>query len=172
MKLAQLFWAFSKVSILGYGGGPSLIPLVETEVVDVYKWLTAQEFTDALATGYALPGPIATKTAAVVGYKVAGFWGSLVATLGMVLPTAFLILVLYQTLVSLNGNPKVEGVLKGIRAVVIALLIMVVFDLWPSSISGLPTLALAALTLVALVVTHIHPAIAIVAGAVIGYMFL
>lgn len=171
LKLLQLFWSFAKASILGYGGGPSLIPLVQAEVVDVYKWLNAKEFADALAMGYALPGPIATKTAALVGYRVGGFWGSLAATMGMVLPTALMVLLLYQTFVALSGNPKVESVLKGIRPVVIALLILVVVDLGPSSVSSLPTLALAAVALGVLLLTNIHPAIAIIAGAVFGYIF-
>ena len=71
MDLLRLFISFTKVGVFAYGGGPSMIPLVQEEVVDVNGWMTIEEFTDALAMGYALPGPIATKMAAYIGYKVA-----------------------------------------------------------------------------------------------------
>ncbi|MDA0747053.1 MAG: chromate transporter, partial [bacterium] len=60
MKLLDIFVSFTKVGVFAYGGGPSMIPLVQEEVVDVHGWMTIEEFADALAMGYALPGPIAT----------------------------------------------------------------------------------------------------------------
>ena len=90
MTLLLLLWSFTKVGILGYGGGPSMVPLVKAEVVDLYGWMTDTEFADALAMGYALPGPIATKIAAVVGFRVGGVLGSIAALAGMVLPSLVL----------------------------------------------------------------------------------
>ena len=87
MLLLDIFISFSKVGIFAYGGGPSMIPLVQEEVVDVHGWMTIEEFTDALAMGYALPGPIATKMAAYIGYKVAHGPGLLVALFGTVFPS-------------------------------------------------------------------------------------
>ena len=67
MIYLQLFWAFFISNILGYGGGPPSIPLIQAEVVDTYKWLTLKEFGDILALANALPGPIATKMATYIG---------------------------------------------------------------------------------------------------------
>ena len=67
-----------------------MVPLVKAEVVDLYGWMTDTEFADALAMGYALPGPIATKIAAVVGFRVGGVLGSIAALAGMVLPSLVL----------------------------------------------------------------------------------
>ena len=75
MKQADIFMAFFRVGILGYGGGPSSIPLVHKEVVDKYKWMDTDEFGDVLALGNALPGPIATKMAGYIGYRVGGILG-------------------------------------------------------------------------------------------------
>ncbi len=65
--ILKIFVVFAKVGIFGFGGGPSMIPLVQHEVVDRHHWLTNQEFVDAMAMGYALPGPIATKMSGYVG---------------------------------------------------------------------------------------------------------
>lgn len=65
----HIFWAFFLPGILGYGGGPASIPLVEKEVVDRYGWVTENEFSEMLAMGNALPGPIATKMAGYIGFQ-------------------------------------------------------------------------------------------------------
>ena len=64
-----LFYAFAKVGILGFGGGHSIIPLIQVEVVNNYKWLNIGEFTDALAMANSLPGPITTKMSSVGGIQ-------------------------------------------------------------------------------------------------------
>ncbi|MBU5195311.1 chromate transporter, partial [Vibrio cholerae] len=88
------FLAFFRVGILGYGGGPSSIPLVKKEVVDKYKWMTDDEFSDVLALGNALPGPIATKMAGYIGWQVKGVFGMINAIIASVVPTILLMIVL------------------------------------------------------------------------------
>jgi len=82
MLLLRIFIAFAKVGLFGYGGGPSMIPLMQEEVVDAHHWLSTEEFVDALAMGNALPGPIATKMSLYVGYKLAGMPGALAGVQG------------------------------------------------------------------------------------------
>ncbi|GAY77202.1 chromate transporter [Sporolactobacillus inulinus] len=86
----QLFLAFFIPGILGYGGGPASIPLIENEVVGHYHWMTVTEFSNVLAFGNTLPGPIATKMAGYIGYEVAGVLGSLVAEFATVAPSLVL----------------------------------------------------------------------------------
>jgi len=76
----QLFLAFFIPNIVGYGGGPAIIPLIENEVVGRYGWMSSQAFAETLALANALPSPIATKMAGYIGYDVAGVPGSLIAT--------------------------------------------------------------------------------------------
>src|SRR6476619_7094928 len=90
----KIFLAFFIPGIVGYGGGPSSIPLVENEVVGRYGWLTVSEFSEVLALGNSLPGPIATKMAGYIGYDVAGIPGSLVAIFATVAPSLILMIVL------------------------------------------------------------------------------
>ena len=72
----QLFLAFFIPNIVGYGGGPAIIPLIENEVVGTYGWMTHQGFAETLALGNALPSPIATKMAGYIGYRVGGVLGA------------------------------------------------------------------------------------------------
>ena len=88
----NLFLAFFRVGILGYGGGPGSIPLIHKEVVDKYQWTSDEEFGDILALANTLPGPIATKLAGYVGHRVSGVMGMLNAIVAVILPTIVLML--------------------------------------------------------------------------------
>ncbi len=166
----KVFVAFARAGIFGFGGGPSIIPLIQEEVVDANSWLTNEQFADALALGNSLPGPIATKMAAYVGYKVGGIGGAIAGVTGMVLPTMVAMLALAAVYFSFKDNPKIGSVMKGVRPVVIALMAMVIYDLFPSSVSSPGTGVVAAMAFVAVVFLHVHPALAIVGGAVLGYI--
>ena len=95
MKLQlNIFIAFFRSGMLGFGGGPSVIPLVYKEVVDRFKWMDDQQFSDVLALGNTLPGPINTKMAGYIGYRVGGFMGMVTALIASIVPTVILMLVL------------------------------------------------------------------------------
>lgn len=166
--LLSLFIATAKVGCVAYGGGPSMIPLFKVEVVENHQWISIEEFTDALAVGNALPGPIATKMTAVVGYKVAGVAGAAVATLGMILPSIVLVLLLLGLANSMKDNPKVASMLKGLRPVVVAMLAYAAYDMMPSSLKGPLTWVIGCVALALMIFTKIHPALLIVAGAAAG----
>ncbi len=86
----DLFIAFFRSGILGFGGGPSAIPLVHKEVVTIYKWMNDEEFSDVLALGNTLPGPINTKMAGYIGYRVGGVIGMINAVLSLDCPFNFI----------------------------------------------------------------------------------
>lgn len=128
MKLWELFVAFGRSTMLGYGGGPSIIPLYQNEVVNRFGWLNNDEFGQALAFGNALPGPIATKLSAYIGFKVAGWPGATVAVAAVVLPTALLMVLLVGVMSKLSGNPVIRGMIKGIQPVIFVMLAMLAYD--------------------------------------------
>lgn len=179
MEILRLFYAFAKVGLFGFGGGPSMIPLIQEEVVEVQTWLTREEFLDAFAFGNTLPGPIATKLAGYVGYKVAGVGGAISGLLGMTVPTIIFMIALGTLYLRYRDAPALEGFLRGVRPVVIALLLMVVWQFVPSAF-GAPAqwLGAWALWLVAIAAFvlgafyNVHPAILIVAGGTLGIFFL
>jgi len=89
--LLALFWTHFKAGAFVFGTGLAIVPVLQKEAVDAFGWLSREEFLDALAFGQVTPGPVTT-LAAFIGFKAAGEWGSLVATLGMYLPGALMIL--------------------------------------------------------------------------------
>ena len=95
-KYLELFWAFVKPGIFGFGGGQATIPLIREEVVENYGYLTEEQFADYLTMGNTLPGPIATKMSIIIGYDLYGYLGAFIAFMGMILPSTIAILVLFN----------------------------------------------------------------------------
>jgi len=122
MNQWHLFLAFFRVGMLGYGGGPSSIPLVRAEVVAKYRWMTDEEFGEILAIANALPGPIATKLAGYIGYRVGGALGLVNAVLATTAPTVVLMIVLLVALSSFKDTPWVAGMTKAVIPVVAVML--------------------------------------------------
>ena len=178
MDLWQLFFSFTKVGLFGFGGGPSMIPLIQEEVVEVQKWLSKDEFLDAFAFGNTLPGPIATKMAGYVGYKVAGLGGAFAGLAGVTLPTVAAMIALGSLYLRYRDAPAISGFLRGVRPVVIALLALVVYEFAPRAF-GTPSewlgnwafwlLAIGAFVLA--IRFNVHPAILIVVGGALGIAF-
>lgn len=165
MKQADIFMAFFHVGILGYGGGPSSIPLVHKEVVDKYKWMDTDEFGDVLALGNALPGPIATKMAGYIGYRVGGILGMVTALAATMVPTIVLMIILLTALNTFKDQPWVAGMTKAVVPVVAVMLATLTWDfVKKSSKSSLGwgwTLLFVAVSLILLEFVNIHPAIII-----------
>lgn len=129
----ELFLAFFRVGMLGYGGGPSSIPLVHKEVVDKYKWMNDDEFADVLALGNTLPGPIATKMAGYIGFRVAGVFGMINAVLATIVPTIVLMIILLTFLSSFKDQPWVMGMTKAVVPVVGVMLAVLTWDFFKKS---------------------------------------
>ncbi|RFU63935.1 chromate transporter [Peribacillus glennii] len=167
MKQRDIFMAFFRAGMLGYGGGPSSIPLVKKEVVDRYKWMEADEFGDVLALANALPGPIATKLAGYIGYRVGGFRGLLNGLIGTMVPTIFLMILLMTALNSYKDQPWVEGMSKAVIPVVAVMLLTMTWEFFKkstqSSLGWVGTFVFVVVSLVLIQAVHIHPAIIIFA---------
>jgi len=163
-----LFWSLLKIGCVGYGGGPSMVPLIKEEVVNIQQWMPVTDFMDILAIGNALPGPIATKMSVVIGFDVAGPLGALAALAGTVLPSVIVLILLLRFVAMISGNPKVTSMLKGLRPVVVALLAYAAYDMSFGSLTGVLTWIIGGVTLLLMIFTKIHPALFVVAGAVAG----
>lgn len=167
--LFELFLSFAKTGSVGYGGGPSMIPLIKEEVVSLQNWLGLGDFMDMLAIGNALPGPIATKMSSAIGHQVAGPLGALFATLGVALPSLIMLVILLKFVSLVKDNPKVASMLKGLRPVVVAMLAYAAYDMSFGSLTDIYTWAIGIGAMALLVFTKIHPALLIVAGAAAGW---
>lgn len=175
MIYLEIFLAFLIPGILGYGGGPSSIPLVEREVVGTYEWMTTAEFAEVLALGNALPGPILTKMGAYIGYEAGGVLGSIVAISASVLPSLLLMIFLAAILYKLKGANKFKTLTLLIRPVIAILLGVIVVDFLFNSfdVSGtFHTVFLIIVSFVLLQVVKLHPAVVIVIGLIYGGLFI
>ncbi|UJF26423.1 chromate transporter [Planococcus sp. 107-1] len=167
----SIFLAFFIPGILGYGGGPSSIPLVEKEVVDNYGWMTTQEFGEMVALANALPGPIATKMAGYIGYVEGGVLGSLVALFASIAPSLLLMIVLMVTLMKYKDSPKVKNITKLIRPVIAVLLGAMTLQFVNTSIGttgGVQTVILIVISYWMLEIRKIHPAFVILLALAYG----
>ena len=125
--MLKLFFTFFKVGLFTFGGGWAMIPLIEKEVVDKQGLLDKEEFLDAVVVGQSMPGVMAVNVAILVGNKMYGFKGSLVATLGAVLPSFTIILLIAMFFSKFYEIPTIKAIFKGIRPAVVALIIAPVF---------------------------------------------
>lgn len=183
MLYLSLFISFFKIGLFGFGGGLAILSLIEMEVEE-HGWMTQQEFVDIVAVSQVTPGPIGINCATYVGYTTAGFWGSVLATFAIVLPSLIIMLSICKAYFWLNkrfhGNPYFEQTLRMMRFTVIGLiasaaLILIKPTNFIDSVSWIIFAAVAFFTilpqLVKNKVTEIisHPILLIVLSGIAGY---
>ena len=128
-NLLEIFATFARLSSISFGGGPSMIPIFQSEVVDAKEWVTDADFRQALAIGYSLPGPIAPKMAFWTGLQIAGFPGALVAVIGVELPSlAFFYILTRFFFTDMSNNSVMAGATRGASIGVVGLLIYIAYD--------------------------------------------
>lgn len=170
--LFDLSVAFLRSSMLSYGGGPASIPLMHAEIVDRYAWLTNEGFADALAINNALPGPIAPKMAAYVGYHAAGVVGAVTGVIATVAPTSILIVVLAGFLLKWKDSPRMKGMFAVAKPIVVALLLQTAIEMARGKVYGSWVAVLvSALALGAVLLLRVHPAIVMFSGLALGFLF-
>jgi len=119
--VSKLFAVFAGMSVMLFGGGYVFIPLIQEIVVSHHKWVTSQEFVDAIAMGQVTPGPILV-SAAFIGLKVAGFAGAVAATVGIYLPPALLMVTSTHALERIKRSVAIQAALRGVRPAVIGMI--------------------------------------------------
>ncbi|SMF89827.1 chromate transporter [Paenibacillus uliginis N3/975] len=167
----QLTIAMFRTGILGYGGGPSVIPLIRHEAVTRYKWLSNDEFGEVLALANALPGPIATKMAAYLGYQQKKSMGAIVAILAHILPTCIAMIALLSAVQYLSSSKIIAGMIAGVTPVIAVMLGTMAYEFGEKAVKGLGIYAgigFFAVSFLLLETIQIHPAIVIVLFLVYG----
>ncbi|MGI6392523.1 MAG: chromate transporter [Candidatus Izemoplasmatales bacterium] len=121
--LGDLFLLFFKIGLFTFGGGYAMIPLIQREVIEKRGWIEYSEFMDILAIAESTPGPIAINCATYIGFKQKGFIGSLLATLGVVLPSFIVIVLISAILLTYKESPLMANAFQGIRVGVSLLIV-------------------------------------------------
>ena len=121
--LFSLFSTFFKIGLFTFGGGYAMISLISKETVEKHGWTTDDEILEIIAIAESTPGPISVNSATFIGHKVAGFWGSFFATLGLILPSFLIIFALSFVIEQFSSLKPVKYAFMGIRAGVLALVL-------------------------------------------------
>jgi chromate transporter len=174
-SLLEIFVEFVKIGLFMFGGGYGGIALLYRELVEGKKWISEEEFLRILAIAESTPGPIAINSATWIGYELGGLPGSILATMGVVLPAYLIILSAVIALRPHLESNVAKAMFRGINAAVVALILYAFLRLAKTALLVKGTLALDAvplavflLSLVLLVVLKTHPIVVIGVSAVIG----
>ncbi len=170
-RALSLFATFFKIGLFTFGGGYAMIPLIEKEIVEKKKWITSDDILEVFAISESTPGPIAINSATFVGYKTAGFFGALFATLGVVLPSFTIIFILSFFIEKFKHLKAVEYAFNGIRAGVIALVIKALITMIKKCPKNAISYIIASLAFLVTVIFDLNVFIVIIACAVVGLIY-
>ena len=161
MIYLKLFWELFKVSLFTYGGGFGAIALIRDTVLS-NGWLTDEQVAHMIAISESTPGPIMVNMATYVGYGQAGFWGSIIATVAVVLPAYLVILLVLGILKNTIQNKYVQAVLRGLKPCVTGIVLatglyMVIHNCFPGN--WMPQMRAVILTGLLVIIMVLYPKI-------------
>ncbi|KYH29342.1 MULTISPECIES: chromate transporter [Clostridium] len=171
-KYLEMFIAFFKIGAFTIGGGYAMLPLIEKEVVDRKRWIEREEYLDMIALAQSAPGPIAVNTSVFVGYKVGGVLGVFATTLGSVLPSFLIILIIASFFTGIKDNVFVEKAFKGIRPAVVALIAAPVINMSKSAKINRKTILIPIVVTILVAFANITPIIIIIVSALSGVFYM
>ena len=159
------------IGLFTIGGGLAMLPFIQKMVVDRNKWLEEEEMVNCIAIAQSLPGVLAINTATYVGNRKAGFPGALAATLGVILPSFIIIILLVMLLGTIGPNPYVDGAFVGIKAAASGLILYSAIRLGSLVVKGWFPWVLAIGSFVAVAAFNVSAIWAIVLGAFLGILY-
>lgn len=172
MILFDLFWTLFKIGALTFGGGYAMLPLIQAEV-QRKGWLEASKIVNFIAVSESTPGPFAVNISTYVGMEKAGLLGAACATLGVVLPSFIIILIVAQFFEKFRSSKIVKGCMAGLKPAVIGMICTAVLSIGKTVflpfewVSGLCSLGIFAISMV-LVMKKKHPIVVILLSAALG----
>lgn len=169
--LLKLFYTFLKLGLFTIGGGYVMIPLIEREVVDKYRWIEKRDFLDLLAIAQSSPGVLAVNMSIFIGYKLRGVRGSVAAAVGNVLPSVVIILLIALFFSKFREYEVVNNVFMGIRPAVVALIASPVFSVGKSAKIGWTNVWIPILSALLIVAFGVSPIVIIIVAGAGGYVW-
>ncbi|MBQ2743301.1 MAG: chromate transporter [Oscillospiraceae bacterium] len=166
--ILQLFLIFFRVGAFTFGGGYAMIPILEREFVTDRGWITGEDMLNYVAIGQSTPGVIAVNMATFIGYRRRGFWGALLATLGVITPSLIIITVIAAFISNFSEFVYVQKALAGINISVAVILVSAVWDLGKKSVTDMIGLALAVIAFIAVVVFDVNSIWLILFALIVG----
>ena len=165
------FIRFFKIGLFTIGGGYAMLPLIEAEVVEKQKWLEKEEFLDLVAIAQSAPGVFAVNISIFIGYKLRGIKGSIVTTLGAVLPSFLIILAIALFFHNFQDNLYVQHAFKAIRPAVVALIAVPVFSTAKSAKLNRYTIIIPVISALLIWLLGVSPIYIILATGIGGFIY-
>jgi chromate transport protein len=169
MRYVQLFTAFFKIGLFTFGGGMSMLPMLQRELVESKQWLTEEEILNYFAIGQCTPGIIAVNVATFCGYKRAGLSGAIVSTIGIVCPSWIVITLIAGSISRFSDIVWIQRAMKGVYVAVAALLARAVFTFGKKIITDFVTAGIAAGAFLAMSVWNVSGILIVLVAGIIGF---
>lgn len=170
MILITLFAEFFKIGLFAVGGGLVTIPFL-FELTKRYDWFTAQELMDMIAVSQSTPGPIGVNMATYAGFKTAGLCGGITATLGLVIPSLIIVILVSKLLSRYSENNFMDDIMTAIRPASIALILQAGIELCKLSITDYFSVIFAVGFFILIYFYKKSPIFYIILSAILGYVF-
>ncbi len=170
--LWQLFTTFFKIGAFTFGGGYAMLPLLQIETITNHHWLTQKEFMEIIAIAEMTPGPVAINSATFIGFRTAGILGSAVATLGVIMPSVIVVLLITILFKQFQNSSWTKAILAGIKPAIIGLILIALFGLGQATLTDLRSILVALLAFYLLARVKLHPILVIALSAVYGLIFM
>ena len=169
IRYVQLFTAFFKIGLFTFGGGMSMLPMLQRELVESKQWMTEEEILNYFAIGQCTPGIIAVNVATFCGYKRAGLSGAIVSTIGIVCPSWIVITLIASSISRFSDIEWIQRAMKGIYVAVAALLARAVFTFGKKIITDFVTAGIAVGAFLAMSVWNVSGILIVLAAGIIGF---
>lgn len=167
-KAIQLFLTFIKIGAFTFGGGYAMLPLIQKEIVEKKHWITDNDILEIVAVSESTPGPIAINAATFVGFRICGFWGALFATLGVVIPSYLIILIISFVLKEFQSIKIIQYAFNGIRAGVLALIIKALWSMYIQCPKNIISYIIMACSFIFTALLNVNVLIVIISCAILG----
>ncbi|MBE6387519.1 MAG: chromate transporter [Lentisphaerae bacterium] len=172
-RLWLLFWTFAKIAALVVGGGLAMLPVIEETFVNRKKILTSEELLDMIAITQTIPGIIAVNSAVYVGWKVAGLLGAVCATVGVILPSFTVIVIIAMFFPSLSpDNIYIKGAFSGVRAAITGMIAVTAYNTLRKGVKKRIDAVIVAAGFITCAIFKVNPAYVICAAMPAGLVLL
>jgi chromate transporter len=172
MIIFRLFLTFFKIGAFSFGGGYAMLTMIQEEVVQINQWLELDEFVDIVAVAEMTPGPIAINCATFLGYKVGGFWGAVLGTFGVILPSFIVVMILSTVFLKFQKSKYVQNAFKGIRPASIGLIAVAAYTFRAKAVVDVKTLIIAVLVFVLSYFKKVNPMYLILISGALGILMM
>ena len=167
----NLFWCFFKVGVVTIGGGVAMVPILQEKICEEYRWMSQEEILDCITVSQGLPGVIAINMATYVGYFKRGLRGALCSTLGVILPSFVIIILVVLFLEEVGGNPYVGGLLEGIKAAATGLIAYAAWKLGKQTLKNAFQWTVAIIAFILLAFVGVDAVWVVLAGLLVGEIY-